>query len=165
MKGRLSGWNAGHASDRDGPECPPGPRWLVVGDQVAVDDVRQSSLQQPDRFFARFAFGEFPFVEDASFGVRVAQLGDRDQVQRMVQHPVASRVEPMRLLVPEDASIGALELGGVLMPRREPGDDVYGHLFEGRDREAAGALEEARTRTLANSPRPLDGPKVISLDP
>lgn len=43
--------------------------------------------------------------------------------------------------------------------------DVYGHLFEGRDREAAGALEEARARSLADSSRTLDGPKVISLDP
>lgn len=43
--------------------------------------------------------------------------------------------------------------------------DVYGHLFEGRDREAASALEEARERTLADSSRTLDGPRVISLDP
>lgn len=43
--------------------------------------------------------------------------------------------------------------------------DVYVHLFEGRDREAAGALEEARARSLADSSRTLDGPKVISLDP
>jgi hypothetical protein len=43
--------------------------------------------------------------------------------------------------------------------------DVYGHLFEGRDREAAGALEEARARTLADSSRTLDRPKVISLEP
>lgn len=43
--------------------------------------------------------------------------------------------------------------------------DVYGHLFEGRDREAASALEEARARTLADSSRTPDGPTVVSLDP
>jgi integrase len=43
--------------------------------------------------------------------------------------------------------------------------DVYGHLFEGRDREAADALEAARARSLADFPRTLGGPKVVSLDP
>lgn len=43
--------------------------------------------------------------------------------------------------------------------------DVYGHLFEGRDREAADALEAARARSLADSPRTLDGLGVVSLDP
>ena len=42
--------------------------------------------------------------------------------------------------------------------------DVYGHLFEGRDREAADALEAARARSLADFPRTLDGPRVVSLD-
>jgi len=31
--------------------------------------------------------------------------------------------------------------------------DIYGHLFEGRDRQAADALEAARAQTLADSPR------------
>lgn len=43
--------------------------------------------------------------------------------------------------------------------------DVYGHLFEGRDREAAGALEEARARSLADSSRTLGGLKVAAFDP
>jgi integrase len=41
--------------------------------------------------------------------------------------------------------------------------DVYGHLFEGRDRRAADALETARTRNLADSPRTLrrtEGPSI-----
>ncbi|HEX9643178.1 MAG TPA: tyrosine-type recombinase/integrase [Acidimicrobiia bacterium] len=42
---------------------------------------------------------------------------------------------------------------------------VYGHLFEGRDRDAADALEAARTRSLADSPRTLGGSSVVSLDP
>ncbi|MCH7846103.1 MAG: SDR family NAD(P)-dependent oxidoreductase [Acidobacteria bacterium] len=33
LKSRCSGCEAGHASDRDVPECPPGPNWwwLVAG--------------------------------------------------------------------------------------------------------------------------------------
>lgn len=31
--------------------------------------------------------------------------------------------------------------------------DIYGHLFEGRDRQAADALEADRARSLADSPR------------
>lgn len=43
--------------------------------------------------------------------------------------------------------------------------DVYGHLFEGRDRNAADALEEARSRYLADSSRTPDGSRVVQLDP
>ena len=41
--------------------------------------------------------------------------------------------------------------------------DIYGHLFEGRDRQAADALEAARAQTLADSPRTLgrsEGPSL-----
>jgi len=46
-----------------------------------------------------------------------------------------------------------------------PTYDVYGHLLEGRDREAADALEAARARSLADFPRTPGGSKVVSLDP
>ena len=42
--------------------------------------------------------------------------------------------------------------------------DTYGHLFEGRDRQAAEALEAARARSLADSPRTLgrsEGPSLV----
>ncbi|MEE9206151.1 MAG: tyrosine-type recombinase/integrase, partial [Acidimicrobiia bacterium] len=42
--------------------------------------------------------------------------------------------------------------------------DVYGHLFQGRDKEAANALEVARARSLADSSRTLDGPKIVRLN-
>ncbi len=42
--------------------------------------------------------------------------------------------------------------------------DVYGHLFQGRDEEAANALDVARTRSLADSSRTLDGLKVARLN-
>jgi integrase len=42
--------------------------------------------------------------------------------------------------------------------------DVYGHLFEGRDREASNALEAARARSLADSSRTLRRPGPMSLE-
>jgi len=42
--------------------------------------------------------------------------------------------------------------------------DVYGHLFEGRDRQAADALEAARARSLADSPRTRNRSEGMSLD-
>jgi len=43
--------------------------------------------------------------------------------------------------------------------------DVYGHLFEGRDREASAALEAARAQSLADSPRTRrrSGPMSLGL--
>ena len=41
--------------------------------------------------------------------------------------------------------------------------DIYGHLFEGRDRQAADALEAARARSLADSPRTLGRSEPPSL--
>ena len=42
--------------------------------------------------------------------------------------------------------------------------DVYGHLFEGRDRQAADTLEAARARSLADSPRTRNRSEGMSLD-
>jgi integrase len=41
--------------------------------------------------------------------------------------------------------------------------DVYGHLFEGRDRDAADALEAARTKSVAAQARPKSPPAVTRL--
>jgi integrase len=43
--------------------------------------------------------------------------------------------------------------------------DVYGHLFEGRDREAADTLETARAEAVAAQVRPKSGPTVTRLHP
>ena len=51
---------------------------LLVGSQVAVDDVGEAPFQYPDGFFLCFAFFEFAFVEEAAFGVGVAELSDGD---------------------------------------------------------------------------------------
>jgi len=42
--------------------------------------------------------------------------------------------------------------------------DVYGHLFEGRDRQAADALEAARARSLADAARTRNRSEGMSLD-
>ncbi len=42
--------------------------------------------------------------------------------------------------------------------------DVYGHLLEGRDREAADALEKARSRSLARSPQASSERAVVSIE-
>jgi hypothetical protein len=39
---------------------------VLVGDEVAVDDVGEAPFQCPDGFLFRFAFFEFAFVEAAS---------------------------------------------------------------------------------------------------
>ena len=69
---------------------------LLVGLEVAVDDVGEPSLQRSDGFFLGLALGEFSFVEGAAFGGGVAELGDGDQVEGVVEHPIAPRVEPMQ---------------------------------------------------------------------
>lgn len=43
--------------------------------------------------------------------------------------------------------------------------DIYGHLFEGRDREAADRLEEVARRALTDTRRTPDGHQVVPLDP
>ena len=65
-----------------------------VSDEVAVDPVRDSSFQGPDRFFRCFAFGDVAVVVGAAFGV-VAELGDGGDVDGVVEFAVASRVEPV----------------------------------------------------------------------
>jgi hypothetical protein len=42
---------------------------------------------------------------------------------------------------------------------------VYGHLFEGRDSEAADALEVARARALATPLQTRTGSAVVSIEP
>ena len=130
--GAGPGWLSGRAGCQDGRlathatetflGAPRALTCLLVGDEVAVDDVGEASFQRPDRFLAGFAFSQFPFVEDASFGVGVAELGDGDQMQRVVEHPVASRVEPMPLPRPRGGVDGSGPVvGGVVMSGGEPG--------------------------------------------
>ena len=95
---------------------------LLVGLEVAVDDVGGAPFQRPDGFFSGFAFRQFPFVEDTAFGVGVAQLGDGDEVEGVVEHPVTPRVEPVPFLLARGGfDWGGAVVGGVVMAGREPG--------------------------------------------
>ena len=69
-----------------------------VGDEVPVDDVGDLTLQRPDCFFGGLALGDLAVVELAAVA-RVAELGDRGDVDRAVQLPVAARVEPVTALL------------------------------------------------------------------
>ena len=126
------GWLRGRAGCQDGRPVTHAtetflgaPRALtrrLVGLEVAVDDVGEASFQGPDRFLSCFAFCEFPFVEDAALGVGVAQLGDGDEVEGVVEHPVASWVEAMPLVRPGGGVDGSCPVvGGVVMSGGEPG--------------------------------------------
>ena len=67
-----------------------------VGDEVAVDDVGQLTLERADCFFAGFAFGDLLVVVVAACS-GVAELGHCSDVESVVEFAVASRVEPMPL--------------------------------------------------------------------
>ena len=62
--------------------------------ELAPDRVADAPLQCPERFLLRLALDEFAFVVDASGGV-VRDLGDRDEMHRMVQFAVPARVQPI----------------------------------------------------------------------
>jgi hypothetical protein len=62
-------------------------------------DLLDASLQRAQRFFLRFVFGEFAVVVDAS-GCVVRDLGDRDEMHRVVEFAVPARVEPVAFAGP-----------------------------------------------------------------
>jgi hypothetical protein len=77
--------------------CPPGRRSLAVGEvdlELAPDGVADPALQRPERFFLGLPLRDLALVVDAA-GCVVTDLGDRDEMHRMVQLAVAARVEPV----------------------------------------------------------------------
>ena len=76
--------------------CPARARWssggdaLGVGDEVPPDDVAEPPLQRADRFARGLPFGERAVVVAAAGAVRVTDLGDRGDVQRVVESAVAA---------------------------------------------------------------------------
>ena len=62
--------------------------------ELSPHRVADASLQRAERFLARLAFGELAVVVGAA-GRGVRDLGDRDEMHRVVQFPVPTRVEPM----------------------------------------------------------------------
>ena len=94
-------------------ECPARARCSAgerdgVGDEVPPDDVAEPPLQRADRFAWRLAFGELAVVVAAAGAVAVADLGDRGDVQGVVESPVAASRQP----------VGDAAAGGELDRRR-----------------------------------------------
>ena len=82
---------------RVAPDCPPGPRFVSVagvGAQFLVDGVADASFQAAHRFFAGLPFGLFGEVVGAA-GCVVTDLTERGDVDRVVELPVAVRVQSM----------------------------------------------------------------------
>ena len=80
-----------------------------VGEELAVDGVADAALEGAEGFFAGLAFGELAPEVDASVGV-VGDLGDRGDVEGVVELAVPAGVEPVAVLRALDASMGAVAL-------------------------------------------------------
>ena len=79
------------------PGCPPGPRScsvVEVGAELSVDGVADPSFHAAHRFFAALPVGLFREVVGAA-GCVVTDLTECGDVDRVVQLPVAVRVEPV----------------------------------------------------------------------
>jgi hypothetical protein len=79
-----------------------------VGDEVSPDDVAEPPLEGADRFSWGVTFGEFAVVVATARAVGVADLGDRGDVQGVVESPVAAARQP----VGDAAAGGELDRGG-----------------------------------------------------
>ena len=71
---------------------------LRVGLELPVDDVRDPSFQCSDGFLAGLAVSQFLLVVVTAL-TWVAELGDRGDMEDMVEFAVSSRVEPMPVVV------------------------------------------------------------------
>src|SRR5436190_7554476 len=106
------------------PACPPGPALVrASATSWSLEHVADAPRERPDRFFLGLAFGELAFIERAAGRVAVTDLGDRRDVDRMVELAVAAQGEPMH-----DAPAGRhLDRGGAVVGRElgavaEPAD-------------------------------------------
>src|SRR5918995_5913221 len=95
---------------------------VVVFEELSVDDVGESAFQRSDRLLLRLPFFELPLVQHPAFGAWLAELADGDEMQRMVEHPVASRVETMPFLPAGGDFDGRRRVvGRIMVSRPEPG--------------------------------------------
>ena len=83
-----------------------------VGDEVAVDGVADASFHRADGGAAGHALSALAVVEPAAGAVGVAELGDRGDVDDVVQGPFPRRERRCvgRFGFPDDHSIGAVPL-------------------------------------------------------
>ena len=68
-----------------GPSAPAASR---VGDELAVDGVAHVTFERAERFLVGLAFDDAPIEVGATFGVWVAELADRDHVDRMIESAI-----------------------------------------------------------------------------
>ncbi len=99
------------------PGCPPEPRSSggEVDLELTPDGVADPSFQRAQRFLLGLPLSDLAVVVDAA-GRVVTDLGDHDEMHRMIEFAVPARVEPM----PFPRSAGRLDRRGPVV-RREPG--------------------------------------------
>ena len=98
----------------------------MVRHQLAVDDVRKPTLQAAHGFLAGLALAPFALVVGPALAARVAQLGDRHQVDGVVEPAVARAVEAVADLLPRaDVDRRRAVVGGEVVLVGEPGDIAY----------------------------------------
>jgi hypothetical protein len=69
--------------------------WLaLVGTKAAVDLIRDSPSQRPDRLGLGITRGQASLQVGAAWAIQ-AQLGDGDAMQRGLQLPVAAPIQPV----------------------------------------------------------------------
>ncbi len=94
-----------------------------VVDEVPVDDVGDPPRESAEGFFAGLALCDLAVEVDPARGVRVADLGDGDRVDRPVQLAVAAQVDPVPWPRPGGGFVGGGGVvGGVVIPCGEPFD-------------------------------------------
>ena len=69
-----------------------------IGDELAIDRVGDPALEAAHCFHGLLALGSFASVVGPSFGVE-AELGDRSDVDHVIDSPVAGPGEPVSVLL------------------------------------------------------------------
>jgi hypothetical protein len=118
----------------------------MVGHQLAVDDIRQSTLQAAQRLFGGLALGPFAFVVGAAFAFGVADLGHRHDVQGVVDPAVARARQAVAYLVAgRDVQRGGAVIGGEVVLGREAAHVPHlGQHPAGDERPHAVQVDQAR---------------------
>ena len=122
-----------------------------VGLETPVDQVGDPPFSTPrSPPWTSFPRLELPLVIDAALA-GVAELGNRSDMEEVIEFAVPSRVESMLLLFPDDASMGAVALHEAKWPAvGNPGDVTDRTQDDGRSdrsdpRDVAQLVPEAAT--------------------
>ena len=80
---------------------------MVIGDQVAVDDVGEVPLQAPAGLLRRLGLDQLALVVTLA-GTGIPDLADRDEVQGGIELAVAAPVQAMAADIAAGGSTGAV---------------------------------------------------------